>query len=70
MVTAPMLKLVPEILAVPLESRDRLAALVPPKLTALNVVAFVPPLSVTPEVPLNAPEVAVRVPLETVVKPE
>ena len=69
MVTAPMLKLAPEILAVPLESRERLA-LVPPKLTALNVVAFVPPLSVTPEVPANAPAIAVSVPLETVVKPE
>ena len=69
MVTAPMLKLVPEILAVAFASRERLA-LVPPKLTALNVVAFVPPLSVTPEVPANAPAIAVSVPLETVVKPE
>ena len=69
MVTAPMLKLVPEILAVPFASRERLA-LVPPKLTALNVVELVPPLSVTPEVASNAPEAAVRVPLETEVKPE
>ena len=65
-----MLKLVPEILAVPLASSERVAALVPPKLTALNVVAFVPPASATPEVPANAPEVVVRVPLATVVKPE
>ena len=66
-----MFKLVPEILAVPLESNERLAALVPPKLTALKVVAFVPPERLTPEVPAKAPaEDAVSVPLETVVVPE
>ena len=70
LVTAPMFKLVPEILAVPLESSERLAALVPPKLTALKIVALVPPDRLMPEVPANAPEVAVRVPLETVVNPE
>jgi len=70
LVTAPMFRLVPEILAVPLESSERLAALVPPKLTALSTVAFVPPERLIPEVPANAPEVAVRVPLETVVNPE
>ena len=61
--------LVLEILAVPLESSERLA-LVPPKLTALKTVALVPPARLTPEVPLNASKVAVKVPLETVVKPE
>jgi len=69
LVTAPTVKPVPEILAVPAASSERLA-LVPPKLTALNVVALVPPLSVTPEVPAKAPAVAAKVPLETVVKPE
>ena len=61
--------LVLEILAVPLESNERLA-LVPPKLTALKTVALVPPARLTPEVPANAPAIAVSVPLETVVKPE
>ena len=70
LVKAPTDRPVPEIVAVAFESSERLAALVPPKLTALNTVAFVPPDSVIPEVPANASKVAVKVPLETVVNPE
>ena len=70
LVTAPTLRSVPEIVAVAFESSERLAALVPPKLTALSTVAFVPPLRTMPEVPANAPSVAVKVPLLIVVKPE
>ena len=69
LVTAPIERLSPVMVAVAYESSERLA-FVPPKLTALKVVAFVPPLSVTPEVPANAPEEAVSVPPDIVVAPE
>ena len=69
LVNAPTDRPVPEIVAVAFGSSERLA-LVPPKLTALRTVALVPPLSVMPDVPANAPADAVSVPPETVVKPE
>ena len=68
LVTAPTVRSAPVIVAVAFESSERLA-FVPPKLTALKVVAFVPPLSVTPDVPANAPADAVNVPPDIAVAP-